>query len=158
MRPLAIAVVCYQKSQRNGSRGCSVLRMQSFQELCCLRSVKVGRIATAKIITFEPGAAHMSTTCRDMIGNLDGIEETQFDFTLWCGWTSRNSGGSMLTASCLEILPCYTYHKLCDSIKRITYDFCLMYKERVKFFECLLPSENFLGNIELPGQAFWIPS
>lgn len=91
-----------------------------------------------------------------MVDNLDNMEVT-LRFTLWCGWTSRNSGGSILTASCLEILPCYMHHELSNWIQRITYDFSLVYKERVKFFERLLLSENFLGNIELPSQALRIP-
>ena len=31
---------------------------------------------------------------------------TQGIRTLWWGWTSRKRGGTMLTASCLETLPC----------------------------------------------------
>jgi hypothetical protein len=99
----------------------------------------------------------MSTTCRAVV-SVFVWKLHSWTFTLWCGWTSRNSGGSMLTASCLEILPCHMHHKVSNSRQRVTYDFSLMHEEGMEFFECLLLPENFLGNIKLPGQAFWIPS
>ena len=43
-------------------------------------------IASISCAVLEPGAAHMSST-------------------KWCGFTSRNSGGSIDTASCREMLP-----------------------------------------------------
>jgi len=75
--------------------------------------------------TFDPGAAHMSITYGFVQNKHIYFLLIVKTCTLWCDSTSKNSGGSMLTASCLDTFPCFScYRKKTTSfLKNILFRF-----------------------------------
>lgn len=79
--------------------------------------------------------------------------------TIWCGSTSRKSGGSIDTASWRVIFPYEELSRL-PTVRRTDnekYHFCLKDQKGMKFFKFGGSTQGFLGYVELPGQAIGVP-
>lgn len=107
---------------------------------------------------------YLRTRCSTHIHYLDSISfiilENKVQLTLWCGWTSKNKGGSILTASCLEIFP---WTREIERVSRNSswiraYGLRFKNKKWMKLLKFGLFSKNFFRNIKLPCQSVWIPS